>query len=250
MGRKARGRREQKKPSKRSKRLRLAGMVTAMAAATAAVVILIVLSQTLWASDGGSTSAEFLMPTPRPTDIPREGTTLGSPDAPLTIVEYSDFLCPYCTQAALQIVPQIEDEYVATGKVKLIWKQFPSAQLHGEAAITAAEASECAAEQNAFWEYHDALFLNNTRVVFNTDNLKRLAQELNLDTEAFNACLDEGKYSNKVADDYSEGRRRQVTGTPTFFVGQTELVGAKPYSDFKTAIDDELAKLGVTGETE
>jgi protein-disulfide isomerase len=250
MGRRARGRREQKKPSKRGKRLRLAVMVTGMAAATVAVVILIVLSQTLWASDGGSTSAEFIIPTPRPADIPREGTTLGNPDAPLTIVEYSDFLCPFCTQAALEIVPQIEEEYVATGKVKLVWKQFPSVQLHGEAAVTAAEASECAAEQNAFWEYHDALFLNNARVVFNTDNLKRLAQELNLDTEAFNTCLDEGRYTDKVADDYNEGRRRQVTGTPTFFVGQTEVVGARPYSDFKTTIDDELTKLGVTVETE
>jgi protein-disulfide isomerase len=228
MGRRARGRREQKKPSKRSRRLRLAGIVTGMAAATVVVVILIVLSQTLWASDG----------------------TLGNPDAPLTILEYSDFLCPYCTRAALEIMPQLEEEYVATGKVKLVWKQFPLPQLHGAAAITAAEASECAAEQNAFWKYHDALFLNNQRVLFTAENLKQFAQELGLDTEAFNACFDEGRYTDKVADDYSEARRRGLDGTPSFFVGQTEIVGAKPYSDFKTAIDDELAKLGVTSETE
>jgi protein-disulfide isomerase len=250
MGRRARGRREQKKPSKRSRRLRLAGIVTGMTGATVVVVILIVLSQTLWASDGDGTPSEFIIPTPRPADIPREGTTLGNPDAPLTILEYSDFLCPFCTRAALEIMPQLEEEYVATGEVKLVWKQFPLPQLHGEAAITAAEASECAAEQNAFWEYHDALFLNNESVSFTAENLKRFAQELGLDTEAFNACFDDGRYTDKVADDYNEARRRGLDATPSFFVGQTEIVGAKPYSDFKTAIDDELAKLGVTSETE
>jgi protein-disulfide isomerase len=221
-----------------------------MAAATVVVVILIVLSQTLWASDGGGTPSEFLIPTPRPADMPREGTTLGSPDAPLTIVEYSDFQCPFCRTAALEIVPQIEAEYIATGKAKLVWKQFP---IEGEESVWAAEASECAAEQNAFWEYHDALFLNRQGIdvgTFVISNLKVIARELGLDAEAFNACLDEDRYSDKVADDYSEGRRRQITGTPTFFVGQTQVVGAKPYSDFKTAIDDELARLGVTGETE
>jgi protein-disulfide isomerase len=250
MGRRARGRREQKKPSKRSKRLRLAGIVTGMTAATVVVVILIVLSQTLWASNGGGTPEEFVIPTPRPADIPREGTTLGNPDAPLTIFEYSDFQCPYCRIAALEIVPQIEAEYVATGKVKIVWKQFP---IEGDESVWAAEASECAAEQNAFWEYHDTLFLNRQGInvgTFVISNLKLMAKELGLDTEAFNTCLDEGRYDDKVADDYSEGRLRQITGTPTFFVGQTEVVGAKAYSDFQTAIDDELAKLGVTVETE
>jgi protein-disulfide isomerase len=250
MGRTTRRRREQKKkPTRPNRRLRYLGILTGMAAAAVVVIILIVLSQTIWESGGDGTSAEIIVPTPRPADIPQEGTTLGNPDAPLTILEYSDFLCPFCTRAALETVPQIEQEYVATGKVKLVWKQFPLPQLHGEAAIIAAEASECAAEQNAFWAYHDILFLNNDRVTFNSENLKRLAQELGLDTEAFNACLDEGRYTDKVADDYSEASRRGVNSTPTFFVGQTQVVGAKPYEDFKTAIDAELAKLGETSET-
>lgn len=250
MGRRARKRREQKRPTRPGRGLRYSGILTGMAATAVAVAILIVLSLAPWESDGEGTPSEILLPTPRPADVPREGTTLGSPDAPLTIVEYSDFLCPFCTRAALEIVPQIEEEYVMTGKVKLVWKQFPLPQLHGEAAIVAAEASECAAEQNAFWEYHDALFLNNERVPFNIENLERFAEELGLDSEAFNACLDEGRYTDKVADNYDEARRRGITGTPAFFVGQTQIVGAKPYADFKTAIEEELARLGETGETE
>ena len=221
-----------------------------MAVAAVAAAILIVVSLAPWESDGEVTPSEFIIPTPRPADIPRQGTTLGNPDAPLTIVEYSDFQCPFCRKAALEIASQIEAEYVATGKAKLVWKQFP---IEGEESVWAAEASECAAEQNAFWEYHDTLFLNRTGInvgTFVISNLKVIAEELDLDTEAFNACLDEGRYRDKVAADYGEGRRREVTGTPTFFVGQTKVVGAKPYGEFKTAIEDELAKLGETSEAE
>jgi protein-disulfide isomerase len=250
MGRRARGRREQKKPTRPNKRARYLGILTGMAAAAVVVVVLIVLSQTVWESDGDGTLSEIVLPTPRPADISQEGTTLGSADAPLTILEYSDFQCPYCRKAGLEIVPEIEAEYVATGKVRLVWKQFP---IEGEESVWAAEAAECAAEQNAFWEYHDTLFLNRQGInvgTFVISNLKLLAKELGLDTEAFDACLDEGRYRSKVAADAEEARRREINGTPTFFVGQTKLVGAKPYSDFKTTIEDELAKLGETTETE
>ena len=250
MSRRARGRREHKRPTRTSRRFRYTGVLTGMAVAAVAATILIVVSLAPWESDGEVTPSEFIIPTPRPADIPRQGTTLGNPDAPLTIVEYSDFQCPFCRKAALEIASQIEAEYVATGKAKLVWKQFP---IEGEESVWAAEASECAAEQNAFWEYHDTLFLNRKGInvgTFVISNLKLLAKELGLDTEAFNACLDEGRYRDKIAEDYGEGRRREVTGTPTFFVGQTMVVGAKPYEDFKKAIEEELAKLGETSEAE
>jgi protein-disulfide isomerase len=250
MGRRARRRREKRRPARPSRRLRYSRILAGTAAAAVAAIILIVVSLAPWESDDGATSSEFIIPTPRPADIPRDGTILGNPDAPLTIAEYSDFLCPFCTRAALETVPQIEEEYVVTGRVKLQWKQFPLPQLHGEAAVIAAEASECAAEQNAFWEYHDALFLNNTRLVFNIENLKRLAEELGLDTEKFNTCLDSERYLSKVAADYDEAKRRGLDATPTFLVGQTQIVGAKPYSEFETAIEQELAKPDETSEAE
>jgi protein-disulfide isomerase len=221
-----------------------------MAVAAIAAAILILVSLAPWEGDGESTPSEIIVPTPKPADIPRDGTTLGNPDAPLTIVEYSDFQCPYCRKAALEITPQIEAEYIATGKAKLVWKQFP---IEGEESVWAAEASECAAEQNAFWEYHDMLFLNRQGInvgTFVISNLKLFAKELGLDTEAFDACLDSEKYIDKVAADYEEAQRRELTGTPSFFVGQTQIVGAKSYSAFQTAIEDELARLGETSETE
>jgi protein-disulfide isomerase len=218
-------------------------MLAGTAVAAVVVIVLIVLALAPWESDG--TSTEFVTPTPRPTAIPSQGSTLGSPDAPLTIVEYSDFLCPFCRTAALEIMPQIEEEYIATGKVKLVFKH---AIVHGEEAEIAAGAAECAGEQNAFWQYHDTLFLNNERVTFNSENLKRFAQGLGLDTEAFNACLDSKKYVDKLAADAAEARRRGVSSTPTFFVGQTKVEGVKSYSEFKKTIDDELAKLGGTPE--
>lgn len=245
MGRKARKHREKRKPTKASRRLRYWGMLAGTAVAAVAVAVLIVLNLKPWESDG--TSTEFITPTPRPTAIPSQGSTLGSPDAPLTIVEYSDFLCPICRTAALETLTQIKEEYIATGKVKLVFKNLV---VHGEKAEMAAGAAECASEQNAFWQYHDTLFLNNESVTFNNENLKRFAQGLGLDTESFGTCLDSKNYVDKLAADAAEARRRALEGTPTFFVGQTKIVGAGSYAEFKKAIDDELAKLGGTSETE
>lgn len=190
-----------------------------------------------------ATPSQFIVPTPRPADIPRQGTTLGSPDAPLTIVEYSDFLCPFCARAALNTLSQMEEEYVGAGKVKLVFKHLV---VHGQEAAFAAGAAECASEQDAFWEYHDMLFLNAGSIDFSIENLKQFAEELGLDTGSFNTCLDSESYMDKVAADAAEARGRGVNATPTFFVGQTQIVGAKPYEEFKTAIEDQLAELGET----
>jgi protein-disulfide isomerase len=250
MGRRARGRREQKRPTRASRRLRYLGILTSMAAAAIAVIILIVLSQTVCGSDNGVPS-EFTVPTPRPADIPHEGTTLGSADAPLTIVEYTDFQCVFCSRMAQDVIPQIEEEYVATGKTKLVCKHVA---FLGEESQWAAEAAECAADQDKFWEYHDILFANQTEShnagAFSKVRLKAFAEALGLDTVSFNTCLDEGKHANHVAATNLEARRRDVNSTPTFFVGQTQLTGAKSHAEFKRAIEDELARLGETGEAE
>ncbi len=218
-------------------------------AAAAAVVVILIVSQALCGDDG--TPSEIVVPTPRPADIPRQGTTLGSPDAPLTIVEYTDFQCFFCARMAQDVIPQIEEEYLATGKAKLVCKHVA---FLGEESQWAAEAAECAVDQDKFWEYYDILFANQTGShnagAFSKVRLKAFAETLGLDTSSFNACLDEGKYANYVAATNLEARRRNVNSTPTFFVGQTQLTGAKSYEEFKTAIEDELARLGETGETE
>ena len=251
MGRRTRKRREKRKPTKASRRPRYWGILTGTAAAAVAAIVLILLALAPWESDGEGTPLQFITPTPRPADIPRQGTTLGNPDAPLTIVEYTDFQCTFCASVAREILPQIEEEYVATGKAKLVCKHVA---FLGDESQWAAEAADCANEQEKFWEYYDILFANQAERhnagAFSKVRLKAFAEALGLDTSSFNACLDEGKYINDVAATNLEAKRREVNSTPTFFVGQTKLEGAKSYAEFKKAIDDELAKLGGTPEAE
>jgi protein-disulfide isomerase len=217
------------------------------AAAAVVVIILIVLNLKPWESDGSVT--EFVTPTPRPADIPRQGTTLGNPDAPVTIVEYTDFQCTFCASVARESLPQIEEEYVATGKAKLVCKHVA---FLGEESQWAAEAADCADDQGKFWEYYDILFANQAERhnagAFSKVRLKAFAEALGLDTSSFNSCLDEGKHINDVAATNLEAKRREINSTPTFFVGQTKLEGAKSYAEFKKAIDDELARLSGTPE--
>ena len=217
------------------RRLRSLGMAAAIGAAAVVAVVAIVLAGTLGQGEDEVPSGLADLP---PRLAPVQGNVLGSPDAPVTIVEYSDFQCPFCARAALDIVPQIEEDYLATGKAKLVFKHFA---FEGEESIRAAQAAECAAEQNAFWHYHDMLFLNQSRVAFTTENLKAFARELGLDAASFNVCLDSEKHAEKVAADRAEGQRRGVNSTPTFYVGQTQIVGAEPYDTFRAAIEDQLA---------
>ena len=145
-------------------------------------------------------------------------------------MEFSDFECPFC-QRHLPTLQKILTDYPQ--KVRLVYKQFPLS-LHPNSQ-KAAEASECAAEQGKFWEYHDQLFQNQT--VFSADNFKKWAGELNLNQTQFNNCLDSNKYYQKVQDDLQEGVSKGVRGTPTTFINGQSLVGAQPYETFKEIID-------------
>lgn len=168
--------------------------------------------------------------------------TLGSADAPVTIIEFSDFQCPFCSRFTMITFKQIEEEYVGTGLVKVVFRQFA---FLGQESQWAAEAAECANEQGRFWEYHDKLFSSQAgenRGAFSKSNLKRFAAELGLGTQAFNQCLDSGRYADEVKEDTAEGKRRGVQGTPTFFVNGQKLVGAQPFSEFQRIIAEELRK--------
>ena len=178
-------------------------------------------------------------------DIPErtaeaEGRTLGSPDAPLTIVEYSDFQCPVCARAARELMPQVEESFITGGLVKLEYRHFA---FIGQESVWAAEASECAREQDRFWDYHDKLFTSQggeNRGAFSIANLKRFARELGLGQAAFDACLDSHRYVSAVQQQTDEGRRDGVEATPTYFVGDTKIQGLKPYDEFEKAIEKEL----------
>src|SRR3989344_3708702 len=166
--------------------------------------------------------------------ITEEGMTKGIENSPITIIEYSDYQCPYCARAEATI-NDVLDEYGS--KIYFVYKDFPL-PFHNNAQ-KAAEASRCALEQGKYWEYHDALFKNQQSL--DTNSLKTYAKSLGLDEAKFSECLDSNKYTEKVKQDMEEGQSKGVTGTPTFFVNGKMLVGAQPFDAFKEIIDKELA---------
>ena len=161
----------------------------------------------------------------------------GSTDAPVTIVEFSDFQCPYCAMFTNQTLSQIDSSYIKTGKVKFVFKNFPL-PFH-ENAQKASEAVMCANEQGKFWQYHEKLFANQSALAVN--NLKQYAKDLSLDTAKFNTCLDSGKMTATVKKDVDDATKYGVDSTPSFFINGQKVVGALPFSSFQQAIDQEIA---------
>jgi len=161
---------------------------------------------------------------------------LGDQNAKLTIVEFSDYQCPFCARVE-PTVKQIIDEYVTSGKVRFVYRDFPLTSIHQYAQISA-EASECADEQSKFWEYHDVLFENQASL--EKDSLKKYANDLGLDSGKFNECLDSGKYKSEVNKDSQDAQKVGGQGTPYFLVGEIPVSGAQPYENFKQAIEAQL----------
>ncbi|HEY1904407.1 MAG TPA: thioredoxin domain-containing protein [Myxococcaceae bacterium] len=174
------------------------------------------------------------LPQPR-VQVAAEGPTRGPKDAPVTIVEFSDFECPYCG-AAHETVEQVMNAYA--GKVRLVYRQFPLS-FHPHAA-KAAEASLCAADQGKFWEYHDVLFKNQKKL--EPTDLKAHATEVGMDGQKFGQCLDSGDKKKAVDADQQAGLAAGVGGTPAFFINGIFLNGAQPVDEFKKVIDGELAR--------
>jgi len=177
-----------------------------------------------------------------------DDAVLGNPDAPVTIIEFSDFQCPFCRKFYKETLPQIKKDYLLTGKAKLVYRDFPLTQLH-PGATPAAEGAECAKEQGKFWEMHDAIFEEQEKqgsgtVQFTADDVKKWAAKIGLNTAKFNQCLDSGKYKQEVDKDVADGSAAGVTGTPAVFVNGRLVVGAQPFAAFKVVMDEELKKLG------
>jgi protein-disulfide isomerase len=164
------------------------------------------------------------------------GFARGATAAPVTIVEFSDFQCPFCKNVT-ETVKQVVERY--QGKVRWVFRDFPIPKLH-PLAPKAHEAARCAAEQGKFWEYHDLLFEKSPRQA--PDELKQYAKDLKLDAATFAQCLDSGKQEAAVNRDVQDGVRLGVTGTPTFFINGRQLVGAQPLTAFQKIIDGELAR--------
>jgi protein-disulfide isomerase len=178
-------------------------------------------------------NVQILFKEPR-KQVEAKGPSRGPENAKVTIVEFSDFQCPFCSRAH-DTVEEVMQAYA--GKVKLVFRQFPL-DFHADAP-KAAEASLCANEQGKFWEYHSALFKNQSKL--KEDDLKEHAKGLGLDAGKFADCLGSGKMATPLKEDMAAGKKVGVSGTPAFFINGVMLSGAQPLEEFKRVIDAELA---------
>ena len=177
--------------------------------------------------------------TPPIIEVSAEGAPFKGPqNAPITIVEFSDFQCSYCKRV-LPVLTQVMERYPT--QVKLAFRDFPIQNIHPHAQ-KAAEAAHCAAEQGKFWEYHDLLFEKQEAIP--SVNHLDYAKTLGLEVERFQACIDGRRYKEKVEHNYADGVKAGVSGTPAFFINGRLLSGAQPLEAFKTVIDEELDRLG------
>lgn len=191
-------------------------------------------AQKLFSDLRSKAKIEVLLSEPRAT-VEAKGPSKGASDAKVTIVEFSDFQCPFCSKAEPS-VDEVMKNY--SDKVKVVFRHFPL-DFH-EKAFKAAEAAACAEEQGKFWEFHKTLFANQGAL--SVDDLKVHAKALNLDAAKFADCLDSGKMKTKVDGDMAAGRAVGVNGTPAFFINGIAISGAQPYEKFKEIIDAELAR--------
>jgi len=173
----------------------------------------------------------------------------GGAGSRLVLVEFSDFQCPFCARHAKQTLPQIEREYVDTGKILYVMRNLPLEAIHPDA-VRAAVAAECAGDQGKYWQMHEKLFVNQQAL--GAADVARYAQEAGVEPSKFKECMDADTHGAKVRKDLADAQAAGITGTPTFFLGFAEgggkvkvvrrIQGAQPYPVFKAAIDGLLAE--------
>ncbi|MDP2936205.1 MAG: thioredoxin domain-containing protein [Dehalococcoidia bacterium] len=224
-----------KQPNKRQSRLTPDSSRKTQVGIVAAVVVVLVgvviLALSITGAGGGA---------PPAAGGPGDSSVKGSLDAKVTVEEYSDFQCPYCARFALDTFPKIDQNYVKTGKVRWVFRHLARI---GPESVAAAQAAECAGEQEQFWPYHDKLFASQqgeNRGGFSSSRLKSFAKEMGMDANRFDSCLDSGRWASKVNQELAEGQRRGVRGTPSFFIGKKMVEGAEAYSVFEAAIEEAL----------
>lgn len=173
----------------------------------------------------------------------------GNPNAPITIIEFSDYECPFCKKFYTDTLPLIEENYINTGKVNFVYRDFPIQSIHPNA-VSTAMAAECADDQEMFWPYHDMIFENKStwekqRGQSLVSELVQYADVLGLDTKEFTICLESNKHLDEVRNDLQDGQSYGITGTPGFFIGNDnsgyiKVSGAKPYQAFAEILGEML----------
>jgi protein-disulfide isomerase len=197
--------------------------------------------------EGARAPAAAAQPGFKPSDINVENAPfLGNVDATVTLIEFSDYQCPFCSRHYRQVMPDLEKDYIESGQLKYVMRENPIQSIHSRA-MAASQAGLCAHDQGKYWEMHNLMFDNQKEL--DVDNLKAFAVTLGLDSSAFDACLDDKKYEKQVNDDLAQGASLGVRGTPAFVLGITDpddpnkvhvtqfINGAKSLGEFKSTID-------------
>jgi protein-disulfide isomerase len=184
-------------------------------------------------------AVNVVLDAPRYTvNVAADDPVLGAANAPVTLVEFSDFQCPFCAR----VMPTLKKVKEAYGdRVRIVWKDFPLTTIHPQA-FKAAEAAQCAREQGKFWELHDQLFANQQEL--QPGDLKKYAAAVGVDVAKFNACFDASKYGERVQQQMQAGNQLGVQSTPSIFINGRLVSGAQPYEVFTAIIDDELQRAG------
>jgi protein-disulfide isomerase len=182
-------------------------------------------------------NVRILIDPPRTDVVADDDPAKGPADAPVTIVTFSDFQCPYCSRVNPTLA-RLKDRY--GDSLRIVFRDFPILQLHPQAA-KAAEAGACANEQGKFWQMHDLMFANQQKL--DVASLKQHAATLGLDAAAFETCLDSGKHTAEWQKDAADAEKAGVQSTPAFFVNGRPVVGAQPYEAFAEIVNDELGRL-------
>jgi len=182
-------------------------------------------------------SVEIHLDVPR-VEVEAVGPSLGPDDAPVTIIVFSDYQCPYCRRAE-PVIQQVLEQYPS--QVRVVFRHFPLDRIH-PLARGASEAAACANEQGRFWEFHTKLFAAGAK--FDAESLREYASDSDLDLVAFQTCVDERRFQADIETDLAAGREVGVAGTPAFFVNGIRIKGARPFDDFAAIIDKELERSG------
>jgi len=176
---------------------------------------------------------------------------LGDKDAKVTIIEFSDYQCPFCRIFWKEAFTQIKEQYLNTGKARFVFRDFPLS-FHPSAQVSA-EAAECAGEQNKYWEFHDKIFgeqekMGQGTIQYTESDIKKWGREIGLNETEFNQCVDSGKYKEEVQKDIADGSAAGVNGVPSIFINgrfvatsDGQSVGAAPFAVFKAIIEEALA---------
>ncbi len=173
--------------------------------------------------------------------IARDGMTIGSPDAPIKLVEYGDYQCPFCAQFNESAMPPLLADYIATGKVQLTFVPF---SFLGEESNRAAEAASCAADQGKFWEMHEGIYGNHAgenEGAYSSDRLRQIAANAGLDLAAYDSCMNDGTHEGSITDFNTLAQQAGVTSTPSFTINGGAPFSFRNWDDFKAQLDEALA---------